>query len=178
MSTERHEPNALDGQLAAYLTELGQRGSSRRGALIRVGRFMLGLAGLSLVPVLPIDRRTTVSAQGGCGTWELCGQCGNLCNMACSCGSGGTGGCPSCLKRGTLSWNGCCHDPNDCMRGWRFEYFDCCSSAENASTCKGTACLQGCGPGGMESFPSWCKDANNVSLGTYQCTLTFQGGQC
>ena len=78
--------------------------SSRRGALIRIGKLMVGTA--FVLPVLPFDRtaqaaagaaRKAANAKPGdqdCEYWRYCAQDGYL----CSCCGGTASTCPVCKK--------------------------------------------------------------------------------
>lgn len=162
----------LDELLEKRLRQAGCRRSTRRGLLTWVGRTLVAAAGLALVPVLPLNRRSVVRAQGiTCGD-NLCGQCGHQCSPSCSCGSGGTGGCPSCLKIGSFSWTACCFSAEFCENRY-MGYWDCCSDVAGSETCSGTWCNDNC------NQSQWCLNPNGGgSLGAYRCTIPVDYGPC
>jgi hypothetical protein len=153
MDSDKHSFHPVDERLAGYLSGVSQRSTSRRGLLVRLGRVILGLTGLSLIPVLPADRRFGI-VRAQVGGNELCGPCGNLCVWNCDCGGGGNGGCPSCLKKGAGGWSACCQPPDVCAPAERYIYKDCCSSAPNAGSCKGAWISAGCG---NPDIRVWCR---------------------
>lgn len=170
MGTSRQSDSGIESFIARYLSDSSQRVSSRRGLFTWIGRNALRLSGLTLIPLLPIDRRSVALAQSTCSDWRLCGQCGNIC-AACCGGSGGGASCPSCLAKGQFGWTKCCY-PDACSTpgtGTMYAYWDCCGST---SACHGTACTANC------PQTAWCLDSSGASLGTYQCTIAIPGGSC
>jgi hypothetical protein len=172
MSEHEQPGSKLDKWIADYLLRQSDT-LSRRSMLARIGRVVLGLSGLSLIPLLPVDRRFAVSAATGC-SWETCGMCGYLCVTASTCcsGTGGYAKCPTCSGMATeASWGKCCYPcTNSCCTGTMFSYSDCCTTnSANASQCKGTPCQKACYP----DFPAYC-----VSKPYYACTIVTTGGSC
>jgi len=169
MSEHQKAESDLDERLAGYLADQSNR-FSRRSVLMKVGRILLRLSGLTLIPLLPVDRRFAVSAQSTC-SWQTCGMCGVLCNNCCS-SSGGFSKCPACsgiVKAGV--WGGCCYAPGACS-GTMFSYADCCTPIFNTATsCHGTSCQTACRP----NFPHYC---STTSTYYYACTIVIQGGGC
>jgi hypothetical protein len=167
MNEHQNTESNLDERLASYLR--GQANSlGRRSALAKVGKILLRLSGLTLIPLLPLDRRFEVSAQSSC-TWQTCGMCGILCNSCCN-NSGGFSRCPTCSGMVTAgSWGGCCYASGACS-GTQFYYADCCTTNQSqANSCKGTACQAACYP----HFPAYC-----ASGCYYSCTIVTQGCSC
>lgn len=163
---EENRPN-LDERLADYLVEQSST-FSRRSMLMKVGRIVLRLSGLALIPLLPVDRRFAVSAQSGC-SWQTCGMCGALCNTCCN-SSGGYSQCPTCTGMvKAADWGLCCYNSGSCT-GTFFTYSDCCSSSSSASSCQGTLCQTACYPG----FPAYCDGQHPY----YGCTIVTPGGSC
>jgi len=162
----------VDERVATYL-RVQSDSFGRRSMLMKVGKFLLKLSGLTLIPLLPVDRRFQASAQstGSC-SWQQCGQCGAYCNTCCG-NSGGYSNCPTCagmVKAG--SWMQCCYpSPGGCPgTGTMFSYFDCCSTNKlSAANCTGMWCKNACYP----NFPAYC-----ASGSYYACTIVTAGGSC
>ncbi len=111
-------------------TRLAAQRTSRRSALARAGRFLVGAA-LTL-PVLPFDR--TSQAAGGhgggkakgpadqqCDYWRYCAVDGFL----CSCCGGTVNSCPPGTEPSKVSWIGTCRNPAD-GKDYLISYYDCC----------------------------------------------------
>ncbi len=168
MSKHDNAESNLDRWLAGHLEKQSNK-LSRRSALMRVGQLLLRLSGLTLIPLLPVDRRFKASAQTGC-SWQTCGMCGYLCNTCCN-NSGGYSKCPTCAGMVKANaWTGCCY-PSVCQPGTVFTYADCCSSNQTSATsCRGTPCQAACYPG----FPAYCTSGAQY----YACTIVTQGQSC
>lgn len=161
----------FDSQTADFLTHWGQR-ISRRGLLATVGKAALRLAGLSILPMLPVDR--AFAAVGNCATdYRLCGMCGNFCKDCCS-QTASLYSCPSCTQVGS-SWSACCCTsscPSTCRM---ISYTDCCGTssgftASQAAACQDSAnCTNGC------PQPVWC---GGVGGDVYRCTVISVGALC
>lgn len=160
------EPTSFDEKTAEYLTRWGQH-VSRRGLLSRAWQFALSLAGLSLVPVLPVDR---AFAQGitGCSDWRMCGIHGFFCKACCGGGASYTT-CPSCTSMGG-AWTGCCkHVIDECTSECKqISYADCCGGDATAAACTGEECP----PGGGEGTPAYC------GLSAFRCTVVREMVPC
>lgn len=165
---QQHESNgqAFDDLMAEYLSDWGQR-VSRRGWLARLGNITLRIAGVSLLPLLPVDRIQADATT--CGDWRLCGMFGNLCNDCC--GTASLFDCPSCTTKGANSWWRCCpnFEAQQCpIPGQYINYWDCCASTlEQANSCKGARCELGA------TQPAWCTNGYR-----YGCTVIAMGGTC
>lgn len=128
-----HEENSAPGEsvfkhLYTY--------SSRRSAIVRVGKMCLKALGISMLPLLPVDRivREADAQSNPCSSWFLCAIYGRLCGAAnCSCGT--TNSCPSCATSGSF-WQKCCQYGSGYST---VQYIDCCSSSQtcvnSCSTC-------------------------------------------
>jgi hypothetical protein len=164
MEFEHHNDNSVDAFVATLLRKRGQS-ISRRGVLARMGKGLLGVVGISLVPVLPIDRTFATTAQGGpCCQWQLCGIQGYL------CGSGnGTSSCPSGTHQGA-SWSKCCDNGNDCNPESRMiEYWDCCATSQAVAVgTRGTHCAHN-----SSVEDAWCAEGD-----FYGCTYAEIGAIC
>jgi hypothetical protein len=162
----------LDERVAEFLGRRSQK-LSRRGAMVSMGRVLLRVSGLALLPLLP---SVACNSGGTCG-WTTCGMCGNFCSTSGSCcsGSGGVAKCPNCLSVGG-SWTFCCYDPTtcNCQAGFVFTYTDCMSNTSGlALTCRdSTRCSTP--PTGN------CAGQGGYAYGStfYACTIVVQGGPC
>lgn len=111
---------------------LAQR-TSRRSALARLGRVLVGAA---LLPLLPIDRITGKAEAAGakkggmgpdpgdpksCDYWRYCGIDGWL----CACCGGTSSSCPPGSELSPLTWIGTCRNPSD-GTDYIISYNDCC----------------------------------------------------
>ena len=93
---------------------------SRRNAIVRVGKLLVGSA--FVLPVLPFDRvalagesaRPNKKAALGdtdCDYWRYCALDGFL----CTCCGGSVSSCPAGTEPSKVSWIGTCHSP----QGWQ-----------------------------------------------------------
>lgn len=153
----------VDEQTTRYCEALSQR-LSRRGLLGSVGRLALKVAGISVLPILPVDR---AFAQFTCGgDWQLCGMHGYFCKACCGHGAQ-YASCPSCTTQGQY-WTGCCA-PDDCTQPVTIRYFDCCAPAGVGVDCTGSSCgLLGSCP---TSWPAYC-----TSGLSFRCTIVVNTG--
>jgi hypothetical protein len=154
--------------------------TSRRGLIVWGGRLFLRVLGISMLPLLPLDRAFAQTApnQNCQGDWQYCGQHGNFCQVCCGGGPYATG-CPPCTNNGGW-WAQCCCCPS-CSGGYTIWYTDCCGLAQNtkgvtytdaeAAACKGAYCRNGYGVG------YWCS-IGGKSQGTYRCTIVQQKTPC
>jgi len=164
----------FDSQTADFLTHWGQR-LSRRGLLATVGKVALRLAGLSILPMLPVDR--AFAAVGSCaGDYRLCGMCGQFCKNCCN-QTASLFTCPTCTKPGA-SWTQCCCDTLCAGSCFMISYTDCCGTNpgtqgftdSQAAACQDSAgCANGC------PQPVWC---GGVGGDVYRCTVIHVGATC
>ena len=148
----------LDSFLVCQLRRLG-RSVSRRQLLTRTWRLILSVLGISLIPVLPVDRaiRNAEARSEACNDWRNCGLCGVSC---ADCG-GSIGGCPSACSQ-TLASSGweacCCNDTGFCRM---IQFRDCCTSSPSACQSCLTAefCSRAC------PQDEWCPSGTE-----YRCT--------
>lgn len=151
--------------------QVAQR-SSRRGALGRIGKLMVGSA--YLLPMLPFDRSGQAQAAPGappknkdpssCDYWRHCALDGFL----CSCCGGSDTECPPGTDTSKVTWVGTCHNPFD-GKDYLISYNDCCG----ASSCGRCLCNynERERPGyrmGVHNDINWCM-ANSTPM--YNCTV-------
>jgi hypothetical protein len=184
MNGNEVEENNFDKATARILDSFAQR-IPRRSMLARVSKFTLTLLGVSVVPLLPLDRVVrSVEAQGsGCGIWQLCGIWGRRCNT-CACDAGTAQSCPKCTYQGT-AWRTCCpvRTSSGALTGERryVDYIDCCgqqgatSCNGNANTCDAAEFCQGNGMDPAEQQLNWC---GGLGGGVYHCTHFIVGNAC
>jgi len=115
-------------------TRSSARNLSRRHVVSRLGTL---LAGMALVPVLPVARasdpaRATTAAPFNdigdpqdCEYWRYCAIDGYL----CSCCGGSTSKCPPGSEPSPVTWVGTCENPADGMR-YIISYNDCCGKGD------------------------------------------------
>lgn len=122
----------LDDVIERSTRAAAQR-TSRRGALARMGRVLLGSA--IALPVLPFDRSAHAAAGHGgggggkskapadqqCDYWRYCAIDGFL----CSCCGGTVNACPPGTEPSKVSWIGTCRNPAD-GKDYLISYYDCC----------------------------------------------------
>lgn len=128
--------NWLDSAFERTTRAAAQR-TSRRSALARIGRVLVG-ASVAL-PVLPFDRTAhAASGHGGgggkasgkepddqqCDYWKYCAVDGFL----CSCCGGTVNACPPGTEPSKVSWIGTCRNPAD-GKDYLISYFDCCGKS-------------------------------------------------
>ena len=184
---ELRESN-FDAATSRVLNGLSQR-VSRRSMIARVGKFAFGLLGVSLVPLLPLDRivpEVEAAAQGGWGTgcrkWQLCGIWGRLCgNCGCRCETGpGADECPSCTIKGHY-WATCCNvrdaSGNPTPDWMNVKYTDCCGQRgdQSSANCTTGEFCQGNGVDPPVRQRNWCMGAGGDD---YKCTRYVVLGSC
>lgn len=153
--------------------------TSRRNALVRLGRIVVG-AGI-LFPILPFDRSPgnayAHGAEGSsdpkddtsCDYWRYCALDGFL----CTCCGGSINECPAGTEVSKVTWVGTCHNAGD-GKDYLISYNDCCG----VTACGRCMCNynQGERPGyrmGVHNDVNWCM-GNKVNA--YHCTVAVALG--
>ena len=111
-------------------TRHSARRLSRRHAIAKIGSM---LAGMALVPVLPVARASDsgkpdfseIGDPQSCDYWRYCAIDGYL----CSCCGGSASKCPPGTEPSPVTWVGTCENPADGLR-YIISYNDCCGKAE------------------------------------------------
>jgi Methylamine dehydrogenase, L chain len=143
--------------------------SDRRGFLARVGKYLLTICGVTIVPLLPVDRLVEEARAADCSDWRLCGIYGHPCD--CCVGGSLTGGCPGTLEEGA-EWVVCCTNPTD-NSSHLIAYIDCC----NVKGHPPPVCDL-CGSCYNNSQqPAWCPHLFG-KLYIYGCTFITVGESC
>jgi methylamine dehydrogenase light chain len=145
--------------------------TSRRSALVGVGRAMVGAA--FVLPVLPFDRSAKAAEAAGrmkqttdtaCDYWRYCALDGYL----CTCCGGSISQCPPGTEPSKVTWIGTCRSAVD-GKDYLISYNDCCG----ATTCGRCLCNgnERERPGyrmGVHNDINWCMgNASNM----YHCTV-------
>jgi methylamine dehydrogenase light chain len=184
MSGNDFEENKFDKATARVLDSFAQR-VTRRSMLGRISKFTLTVMGVSVVPLLPLDRVVrSVEAQGsGCQIWQLCGIWGRRCHT-CACSSGTNQSCPKCTWQGG-SWSSCCpvRTSGGTLTGERrtVQYIDCCgqqgstSCNGDASTCHAAETCHGNDMDPPQSQQNWC---GGTGGNVYRCTHFIVHNPC
>lgn len=159
--------------------------TSRRSVIGKIGTVM---AGVAIVPLLPVDRRGRVSranaAEGPgegtrakwqpqdndiqqCDYWRHCSIDGNICD----CSGGSLTSCPPGTKLATASWVASCYNPTD-GESYLIAYRDCCGiNMPGRCPCLNT---EGELPVYRPEFANdiiWCFGAEDDTT-TYHCTIS------
>lgn len=164
--------NGVDRVYGLLAKKLAER-ISRKGFLAQTGTMALKVAGVALLPLLPIDRivkdaegSCSTGVEPGCGDWQLCGICGKICCSASGCTNGSKYRCPTCTSREGM-WCVCCDAPDG--NSYEIKYYDCCET-QGQSNCSGCSSCSQCCP--THSTKAWCNGKQ------YRCTIVVQGVQC
>jgi hypothetical protein len=171
LQQQNEERESESDLTAARWFEGFSRVTSRRGLLAEAGQVLLRILGVSLLPLLPVDRAFGQSQNCSDGTY--CGQYGAFCKSCCGDGPLG-GSCPRCLYK-SASWSFCCCSgtcPNVTKN--MVTYWDCCGikpgyTAAQTAACQGSWCRR------APRQPYWCGGQPNS---TYRCTIVSVGGSC
>lgn len=139
---------------------------TRRGFFAASWKVTMGLLGISLLPLLPVDRRIVrkAFAQGDpCGNWKYEGMCGIPCS---ECG-GTENSCPSgCGDQISAAWCYCVCPPSGPTQCWK--YIDCCGDSGSCTSCtEDKMCHNNC------PQPVWCPSGK-----FYKCTKVQFIGAC
>lgn len=153
--------------------------TSRRSALVRIGRLLVGSA--FVLPVLPFDRvsRFVLAAEGKgkkepdemqCDYWRYCAFDGYL----CSCCGGSASTCPPGTEASKVAWIGTCRNPKD-GKDYLISYNDCCGK----TACGRCLCNTNLGerPGylmGVHNDINWCMANTNTTI--FHCTTAVLVG--
>ena len=158
------------------------RRTSRRSALAGLGSFLLGAAGLPLLPVARgADTKPGGTPPGGtppggapaadpgdpqsCEYWRHCAIDGFL----CGCCGGSQSMCPPGTDMSPVTWIGTCHNPSD-GRDYVISYNDCCGK----SSCGRCFCNRNEGdtslfqPGQSNDY-NWCSGNAKANI-PYHCS--------
>jgi len=158
--------------------------TSRRSALVRLGKALIGAT--ALFPVLPFDRqpRAATGGHGGahgggapgdpnsdtaCEYWRYCALDGYL----CTCCGGAINQCPAGTEVSKVTWVGTCQNPND-GKAYLISYNDCCG----ITVCGRCFCNYNTGERpayrmGVHNDVNWCM-GNKASA--YHCTVAVALG--
>jgi hypothetical protein len=170
--SSQEDDQPIDAGTARLLTTFSAL-TSRRGVLAAGGRILLRIAGVSLLPLLPVDR-VFASAIPNCDDdWEYCGIYGAFCKACCGHTGYEIDVCPPCLYKAS-SWTVCCCNACGSKQGRYVSYSDCCGlkpgyTTAQAQACSGTFCTRGC------QQPYWC---GSYPSATYRCTIITVGATC
>jgi methylamine dehydrogenase light chain len=169
-----------------WLDRLFERGSrevarrtSRRSALIGIGRILAGVA--ATLPVLPFDRvgnhahaaggpgKATRDDDKNCEYWRYCALDGFL----CSCCGGSVNQCPPGSEASKVTWIGTCRSHLD-GRDYLISYNDCCG----VGSCGKCLCNFNLGEKpayrmGVHNDINWCM-GNKSTM--YHCTVAVAVG--
>lgn len=156
--------------------------TSRRSFIGRVGTVV---AGVAIVPLLPVDRRGRVSRANAAGSesatdwkpqdtdvracdyWRHC----SLDGYVCDCGGGSINSCPPGTRMASSSWVASCYNPTD-GHSYMISYKDCCG--KNILGRCGCLNTQGELPVYRPEFSNdiiWCFGAEDDAM-TYHCTIS------
>jgi methylamine dehydrogenase light chain len=157
------------------------RRTSRRGLLGGLGRLLVGVAALPLLPVARGSEaaRAAQSGAGGpkegsqtdsgdpstCEYWRHCAIDGYL----CSCCGGSQSQCPPGTNMSLITWIGTCHNPGD-GRDYVISYNDCCGK----SSCGRCFCNRNEGDtplyrSGQSNDFNWCSGDSTSNI-PYHCS--------
>jgi hypothetical protein len=178
----------LDLVTAKALSTFSQT-TSRRGALALGGRLLLRALGVSMIPLLPLDRVFAQNTGGNptdqnCADWQYCGIHGFFCTACCGLSTPAITACPPCTNT-TKHWSTCCCcDSCAAGKGFTVSYIDCCGLNNPKPPAKPVWTLaqaEACQNKNSNSgAPGECKNATTwnwcgVGGGQYFCTIVSVG---
>lgn len=147
---------------------------TRRSFLGRVGTWLVGLTGVSVLTSLPLNRafasNHTIQYNGTdprqCNYWRNCNLSGRLC---ADCPNGGMTTCPPGSELGAEFWYGCCEDPTS-GKTYMIAYQDCCGLSGCGRNCTSYDQREPYNSqvGSQTNDVLWCQTTANQS---YTCTL-------
>ena len=166
-------PSSFPDRAMEQVTRAVARRTNRRSLLGTLSRMVLGILGVEVLPILPVDRRALGSVAGGTAQvpeWQKCGAYGYLCETC----DKRSNECPNNLgcAQDSQSWSACCYD--DFSVGWTIEYYDCCIDGSDPTTGCSKTNNQGCPgyPPPSGGKPAWCMMPNT----TYCCSVVVDPG--
>jgi methylamine dehydrogenase light chain len=146
------------------------RGTSRRSVISLLGRAVVGVAAL---PLLPIARAAAQGEDSGdtndpasCDYWRHCAIDGFL----CACCGGTASSCPPGTEMSPVTWIGTCRNPED-GKDYIISYNDCCGK----SFCGRCICNRNEGDKPVYVQPrsndiNWCVGATTTA---YHCSTAI-----
>jgi len=168
------------------MENLARRVAGHTGRRGFIGNLGAKIAGVALLPLLPVDRRGRLGGSAyaaglpprdawkpqttntkSCDYWRHCSIDGNICD----CCGGTLTNCPPGSKLSPSSWVASCYNPED-KQTYLIAYRDCCGK-DNCGMCN---CFntQGELPVYRPEFANdivWCFGAEDDSM-TYHCTIS------
>ena len=144
--------------------------TSRRNMLAALGRILLGIPVIPLLPVARVaetaPRSETADNPRECDYWRYCAIDGFL----CSCCGGSYNTCPPGTEMSPITWIGTCRNPED-GKDYIVSYNDCCGK----SSCGRCLCTRNEGSRPMHT--PFLSNEYNWCLGTssqaYHCSTSI-----
>lgn len=169
------------------IEKLARGTASKTGRRSFIGKLGMFIAGSTLLPLLPVDRRGRLnqahaaSVNGltregwkpqdkdpkSCDYWRHCAIDGNVCD----CCGGSLTSCPPGTTLASASWVASCYNPGDGMN-YLIAYRDCCGK----QTCGRCGCVNTEGElpvyrPELNNDIVWCFGAEDDNM-TYHCTIS------
>ncbi len=146
---------------------------SRKSFLNKAGKLLFGI---SIVPLLPIDRISASSSkkkkatETDCDYWRFCALDGFL----CTCCNGGITTCPAGTQQSPTTWVGTCLNPED-KKQYLISYNDCCGKDScGKCICTNTERELPIYRAQLNNDILWCFGAESMS---YHCTVAAVVGK-